>query len=520
MSCEDEVNQWEVENGHNRLFRPLVLDVVVSNPTSVEIKFTTVVSANKYIFEFSEDSLVFGEIVRRVEVLADTLTPFASSTTATRTEYRTLFEELSGTTGYSLRMHAVDTVSGLISDYSQIYFETGVEQIFTSSLVYTNKIQVFWTPTDQVTSLFVIDPSSQEVVLEKTLTAEEIADASAILEGLSPGTAYLVQIVNNTKLRGTLAIETSGLANGIIIEVTPADIIADLISNTLAQGNTEISLAFNGGSTYDIGSLTIPSGVTNISFTGLPDASGVLPVLNMTEVRQSDIAINNLLFQNVEITGDFGRYFIYLTNDNIEMDNIEFQGCKLSSFRSIVRLSNNLINISKIDFNDCIIHNNGGYGVVNVGGNSAAVDTISFAKSTLTELSTQLMDLRTPVSYIRLANNTFANLTSSMSQLLRFDTNNLPLTVETANNIIAGNNAGAEINALSFDMSSTGLNVSFGGSYMTNDLVIKTHDFANITMFQGDTYELFVDPDNKDFRINPESGFGGLGTAGDPRWFE
>ena len=107
-----------------------------------------------------------------------------------------------------------------------------------------------------------------------------------------------------------------------------------------------------------------------------------------------------------------------------------------------------------------------------------------------------------------------------MSQLLRFDANQLPLTVETENNIIAGTNGGAKINSLSFDMSSTGLNVSFGGSYITNELEINKYEFANITVFQGDTYDLFIDPDNHDFRVNPESGFGGLDTAGDPRWFE
>jgi hypothetical protein len=51
-------------------------------------------------------------------------------------------------------------------------------------------------------------------------------------------------------------------------------------------------------------------------------------------------------------------------------------------------------------------------------------------------------------------------------------------------------------------------------------LEIKDYEFANITLFQGTTEDLFVDPANKDFRINPESGFGGMGTAGDPRWFD
>lgn len=520
ISCEDEVNQWEVEEGHDRLFRTLVFDVVKVDPTAVEVKFNKVVNANKYVFEFSEDSLEFNQIVKRVEVLADTLTPFASSTTVTRTEYRTVFDELNGTTGYSVRMQAIDTESDKQSEYSLLYFETGAEQIFTSSLIYTNKIQLFWEQTDRVTSIAVSDPLTQEIVAEKTLTDEEIANASAVVEGLNPGTTYAVQIFHEARERGVLYIQTTGLASGAVVEVTPSDVIADLVAAAVADGNEDITLVFEGGTTYEIGSLSIPSGVTNLNFTGAPGDDGMLPVLNMTEVRLTDLVVSNLVFENLEISGDYGRYFIYLSSDNNEVGNIEFKRCRLNSFRSIVRLSNNLISVNKIDFNDCLIHNIGGYGVVNIGGSSTTVDTVSFANSTLTELATQLVDIRTPVSYMKIGNNTFCNLTSSMSQLLRLDANQLPLTVETENNIIAGTNGGAKINSLSFDMSSTGLNVSFGGSYMTNELEINKYEFANITVFQGDTYDLFIDPDNHDFRVNPESGFGGLGTAGDPRWFE
>lgn len=521
ISCEKKVNQWKIDPSHERLFRPLVFEMVEGNnmPTSVQISYTKIVTADKYIFEFSEDSLQFKNVVKTVEILADTLTPFSSSTTPNRIAYRTIFDGLEGNTGYSVRMKGVDSSSGLESGYSQFYFETGAEQIFIHWTTYTDKIQIFWTPTDKVTNITVSDTTGQ-VIQNKELTPAEIDSASAVIKDLVPGTYYNITIYNNEKARGIKVLKTTGLKGGYLIKVNPGDAISDLISNAVNQGKTNVTLLFTGGQTYDIGSFNIPSGITSLSFTGAPDANGTLPLINMPEIRFSDLIFGKLLFEHVKLKGDYGKYFIYVSDDNAEAEEFTFSGCDLSDFRSIVRLANNKISVNKISFDNCLINNTGGYGIVNVGGSDPQIDTISFKNSTLTELATQLMDVRAPVSYIYIGHCTFCNLSSSMSQLLRFDDNHLPLSVATEANIIAGNNGGAKINALSFDMSSTSLNVSFGGSYITNDMVINEYGFSNITLFNGTTYDLFIDPDNGNFSIKPESGFGGRGTAGDPRWFK
>src|SRR5690606_28536070 len=149
--------------------------------------------------------------------------------------------------------------------------------------------------------------------------------------------------------------------------------------------------------------------------------------------------------------------------------------------RSVVRMGNNQMQVKKVGFEDCWIHKIGGYGVVNIGGSNAQLDTLSFHNSTITELATQLMDVRTAVSHIFIGNCTFCNLTTSMSQLMRLEKPR-PISVVTENNIVAGNNGGAEINAINFDAASEGLSVSFGGSYITSDLVINKYEFANITL--------------------------------------
>lgn len=516
-SCEDEVNNWDVDSSHERLFKSLVFEISNTGSTSVEIKYTKSVSTTKYVFEFSEDSLEFNDIVKTIEILADTVTPFAESTTVTKTEYRTTFSELAGTTAYSVRMKSVNDETGMESNYSELYFETSAEQIFTDYTVFTNKLELFWTPSDRLTHLIVSDAFGQELQ-NATLSAEAITNGTTTIEGLDPGTAYNIKIYNDTKVRGSLNLTTSGLNGGFIVDVAPSDIITDLINNALLEGNTNITLIFTGGATYDIGSLQIPFGVTNISFTGAPDAEGTMPQLNMTEVRLSDMMIGKLIFENVKIIGDLGKYFFFIGTDDIQIDEVLFKNCYVSEHRSVVRMGNNQMHVNKVGFEDCWIHRIGGYGVVNIGGSNVQLDTLSFHNSTLTELATQLMDVRTAVTQIFIGNCTFVNLNTSMSQLMRLEKPR-PLSVLTENNIVAGNNGGAEVNAVNFDAASEGLNISFGGSYITNDLVINKYEFANITLFNGTTYELFVDPDNQDFSINPESGFGGRGSAGDPRWF-
>ncbi|MGV8092253.1 MAG: hypothetical protein AB2L24_10360 [Mangrovibacterium sp.] len=216
-SCEEKVNDWEVQPEYDRLFRPLVFEVVTSSATSVELKYTRVISANKYIFEFSEDSLLFNNIVKTVEVLSDTLTPFSESSTLTKTEYRTMFEDLNGTTGYSVRLQAIDTISGLSSEQVYLYFKTSAEQIFTGSVSFTDKIQISWTRTDRVTSITVRNAETNNLVVDRALTTDEIANATAILDGLNPGTSYFVQIYNGTNMRGERIVKTFGLAGGVIV---------------------------------------------------------------------------------------------------------------------------------------------------------------------------------------------------------------------------------------------------------------------------------------------------------------
>jgi hypothetical protein len=520
VGCEDKVNDWPVDPDYEGLFKSLVFEKSKTDATSVEIRFTKSISATHYIFEFSQDSLLFGSIARTAKVPADTLTPYAESTTATRTEYRTTFSDFDGNTAYSVRMKSIDTISGLESKYSMFYFKTSAEQIIESWNIFTDGIELSWKPTNRITKITLVNSTTGEILVDRAPTATELSEAMAMFSGLKSGTNYTVTIYNNAAIRGVKTLKTSGLADGSVIKVLPTDSIPALLADAVAQGSINLTLEFAGGKTYEIGNLTIPPGVGNLSFTGTTDAAGNLPVLNMTGVSLANItALGILNFEYVKMIGDIGKYMLDMSLDGTTLGQIAFSGCEISSYRAIARIQNKLISIGSIKFDKCLVHNIGGYGVINIGGSNALVDSISFRNSTLTELTTQLMDVRTAIKEISIKNCTFCNLTSAMSQVFRFEVPR-PLSVVTESNIFAGTNSGGKLNAVGYDMAVNPPGISFAGSYITSDIVINRYPFADISTFAGTTFDLFTDPANRDFTLKAGVNFAGKGTAGDPRWFK
>ena len=105
-SCEDDANDWTVNKNYDALFRPLTFDKSATDATSVTLRYSQIVNAKVYIFEFYTDSLEFNaeNYVRTDTILKDTLTVFSESNTPMRVEYRTLFQEFNGSTQYSVRM--------------------------------------------------------------------------------------------------------------------------------------------------------------------------------------------------------------------------------------------------------------------------------------------------------------------------------------------------------------------------------------------------------------------------------
>lgn len=512
ISCEKDYNNWEVDSSHDRLFRSIIFESTTIKPTSVELKFTKSISATKYVFEFSKDSLQFNEIVKTVEVLADTLTPFAPSSNETKVEYREVFDDLDGTTGYSVRMKSIDEISTKESNYSQTYFKTPAEQLFVGYTATSTSVNLKWTISPRVSNLSLYDEAGV-LVKDVVLTPAQISTGTMTIDNLANGTNYIAKIYNGTNIRGSLNVKTTGLPNSTTYKVLITDTAASIglaLQGLVATGANNITVEFAAGTAYTIGGdVTIPTGVNNIAFVGSADASGMLPSISNIRFRVQT-TVNDIIVQNLSTTSG-GSYLFDLPTKTVH--DIQIEGCTIFDINSIVRSSGATV-MNNIIVNNCLVSKTGGYGVFNVGA-GGTVNSITASNCTLTEISTRFADVRVKTS-INFKNITCVNVTMAMQHLWNFD-NKFPVEVSIQNCILAGPNGGTALNSTNGTYSS--ININYASNYITKDLIISTRPLTSITVIPLTITDFFVDPANGDYHIKEGIGFAGTGVAGDPRWF-
>ncbi|GGF21998.1 DUF4957 domain-containing protein [Flavobacterium limi] len=515
FSCEKDYNDWDVDADHDRLFKSIVFETSAIAPTFVEIKFTKSISATKYVFEFSKDNLEFKEIVKTVELSASSLVPFANSSDQAKIEYRQVFDELDGTTGYSVRMKSIDEATGKESKYNQIYFSTPAEQLFKGFTAASTSVSLNWNilpAVPKVTNVILYNETSV-VVKDIVLTDSQKNSGKVTFDNLTNGTNYIAKIFNGTNVRGILNVKTTGLANSTIYNVLLTDTAASIgttLQGLVAGGAKDITVEFAPSTAYTIGGdITIPTGVNNIAFVGSADENGHLSILNNTRFKVQD-KINNLILQNL-VTSSAGNFLIDLPVKIV--NDIQIEGCHIINLNSIVRVSGASV-VNNININDCNISQTGGYGMLNVGA-GGTVSSINVSNCTLKEISTRFADVRVKTN-INFKNITCVNITMGMGHLWNFDNNN-PVQVSVQNCIIAGPNGGMALNSTNGTYSN--ISISYAGNYKTKDLTIGIRPLTSIVEVPLNIADFFVEHAIGIFRIKSGIGFAGTGVAGDPRWF-
>jgi len=512
VGCEKDYNDWAVDSSYDRLFKSIVFETSAIQSTTVELKFTKSIGATKYVFEFSKDNLQFNQIVKTVVLYAKDLVPYATSSDQAKVEYRQLFNDLDGTTEYSVRMKSIDEVAGKESKYSQILFVTPAEQLFKGFTATTNSVSLNWTVTPKVTNVSLYDETSV-LVQNLVLTEQQKTTGTVIFENLKSGTNYTAKIFNETNIRGSLAVKTTGLFNSTTYKVLITDTAATIgtaLQGLVAGGAKDITVEFAAGTTFNIGGdITIPIGVNDIAFVGSKNSSGVLSALNNVRFRLQG-NVRNIFVQNLATTSA-DSFFIDLATKTIA--DIQIDGCTVSKINSIVRLSGVCV-ANNIIVKNCLISQTGGYGVLNVAAGST-VNSINVFDCTLTEISTRFADVRIKTS-INFKNITCVNTIMGMGHLWNFDNNN-PVTVSMQNCIIAGPNGAIALNSTSGTYSN--ISISYTSNYKTKDVPIGTRPLTGISDIPLNMADFFVDPANGDYHIKPGIGFAGTGVAGDPRWF-
>lgn len=531
-SCKDDANDWPVDKSYNALFRPLTFEKSAADATTVTLRYSQIVNAKVYIFEFYTDELEFKaeNYVRTDTILKDTLTVFSDSDTPMRVEYRTLFKELNGSTKYSVRMKGRNA-DGVESEYVSATFETQAEQLFTGVEASANAATLTWGETNKVTHLMLaqlVDGKYGEAE-RVDLTPEDIAACSKNLTDLQNGATYRVQIYNNDVLRGTYIFKTLGLGGSEILEVTETGVVdlSKLLSDFVkVKECSNVTVQLTPGAVYNVGELKIPE-LDNILFTSTVADENNRPQLIIPKKISMASPLQSMTFEYICLNGNNESSYLMEWNNSAYAQSISFTGCAIQNVqRCVIRIANGSgVFISNIAFDDCVISevSTGGWGMINMGSDADQLDKISVTNSTLINIGDQLMDLRGGIGEIVMENCTFYNSADSKKELPKIflfrnvtSTPPSPKSATMRNLIFSGPNRGKTMNGGNGDYQI----LEFSDNcYITSDLQEGNIGFKGITRLKQSSDDLFVDPLHGDFHIKPGAGFAGTGNAGDPRWY-
>ena len=525
-SCENF--EFPVDSSFSRLFSPVTFSSGIVTATGVELIFSKVTGANKYVIEMSEDSLLFSNIVRTIEMSSDTL-QFADGST---TQYVIKLTNLNGGVQYSARLKSVST-SGEIpeSKWAETTFKTKSEQIF-QNIITSEKTDISvilrWNATGaDVTQIQIVSTVDASIITVQLTDADKTASMK-LIEGLSGSTTYTANIYNGENKRGTLTFRTneSVPSEGIVIRLTGGEDIYSLLQTQ----SGDITLVMPAGSVYATSwldastsatsySLPLNDNITSLTFWGVE--GDVQAKLNCTAIKVG-AGLSKLSFKNIEYTGN-SNSADYLLNENVTraLTQVSFTNCKIHTVRGVVRLQNdaNYTSLDKVSFVKCIIYDLGNYGVTNTSAANVKLLNLEIKESTLYNMTDALGNFKNTANSVLIDACTFYNCFGNGKYIFNFNTSFIPNSFVISNCIFGKFNSTVFDGTQTLRATSPKITTAFMvDSYKTNDCLINAgYPMTGIIEYSGASTDLFTDPSAYNFKLK-DSAFGGFTTAGDLRW--
>lgn len=512
-SCKDDANDWGVDESADRVFSPVTFETQNVEAISVNLRFSSVPNAKTYVFEFSQDSLEFNSIVSTMEVAATNL---VLDTTATSKAYIATQNGLTAETRYSARLKVISDNELPESKWVECTFKTTKEQILDAvSDITESSATITWLGGSDVTSLKLkeepyVDGTSTEI----KLAADNIAEGKVTISGLKENTNYTIEIYKDKLKRGsrTFTTEEAMPTEGVKHYLKASDNIVDYLSTV---ADDEVLLIIPAGTTYDISdSWSIPSHIKTLILWGRTETGKVAAAIKLKEMKIDNsvsnfkIRIHNLDMIGTDSTAD------YILNDNPSsartISEFKIDKSTLSSFRAVIRGRGNLT-INKIDIDNCIVSNIGGFGLINID-NSVNVSDIYISNSTMyTFIKADIIKSLSQINSLIIDHCTFYN-TQDESKYV-FTGNTLPTTLKISNSIFSGSKS-----VVVKGSNPKAIGTIVFGSYKTTEYVINSgNPLTGIEDYNKTSTDLFKDPVNADFTII-DLNIGG-NEPGDPRWW-
>lgn len=344
-SCDDPMDEL-TSLIYDRVFSPIDFEARSITENSVKLQWVKSEGADTYTIEiFADDSLTFeGEPVQTITDITEAQIPYTVS-------------NLVYDTKYSARIMAIDADNAdRNSKWHGVYFRTAAQQIFNSipeSSISDRSVTVTWPAGEEVTRITVTDANTGAIVINKDLTAEEIAEGKAVVNGLTPETSYTIKLYNNDKERGSKSFKTIIDLNGATTVSPDEDFGALLEAATDGQvfalyGGTYIIAGENGGA----GNAQIKKNITikGIYPTNLPTIKGRFQLDDGASLSLNQIILDGADNESTD------QAFNYKT-EGATYDVLDVQNCEIKNFGKGLIYLNVASTINKVTFNNCLIHN-------------------------------------------------------------------------------------------------------------------------------------------------------------------
>lgn len=503
VSCDDEAEELtSVE--YDRLFAPTALEIRIQDRTNIRASWECLSAddAKSYTIElFANDP--------------DMLCEGTPETYTDITENPYVITGLAGETTYSFRIKAVGETKE--SNWATTVFTTEAEQIFQSVAdadIAATSVTLRWTAGEEADLITVtpVEEGSTAASVTYSVTAEDVANGYATVEGLTPETDYEAVLTLGGRTRGTIEFTTSIDTGGMTL-VSEGD---DLVAAIEADNGEGLFLT---GSIYELGNYTLTKPLT------LAAAPAKKPTVHgrfVISAGASTLSLTNIIFDG---QGEIDNV-MEIKDATVNLATFTVEGCEIRNMGKHIFYNSAKGTIGDVVINNTLIDNidDGGGDGFDIRGGS--LNSLTVTNTTISNgIRTLLRCQATNTIKVTFDHCTFYNIctldnsnNNGLFQMDKTDENSL-LTV--TNCLVYGVGKEGPSNAESGTWGRSSkfkASASYKNNYYYNcpnlwaSLYKDDHSSVATEADPG-----FVDAANGDFTITHEDMI--FYQVGDPRWY-
>lgn len=368
-----------------------------------------------------------------------------------------------------------------------------------------------------------IDMEGEPVGAATTFDLDEadILNGQKLIIGLEPETRYRAEIFAGENSKGTITFTTKEELEEGVIDLTGIADRPSVLQDTLSQIDAGSIVILKKGVTYTIDATTaLDRSVKIMSEVSFEPGKAIIDLTSTNFDLVEGSSIDFIEFENLELIGNGTGNYVFNIDKAGDVGKISFEGCVIRAFRGVTRIKTGGVSITDFTFNNTVIKDVLGYGVVNVDHVESKIDNIELKNSTIYNVERIIIARQNALTSnsILIDNCTFYRAPQATRYLVDYNGVDLTNGVQINNSILGiglGDPDGdGEVKVRGIRVGG-GTLVESSNTYHTADYVASSNVIPDLKSYAGSSEDLFVDPANGDFTIKDDS-FEGKETAGDP----